>query len=223
MLGRRGSRVAGRLYRAVFVDLRAVARAIALELPRNAHVLDIGGGDGEPLNPLLDLRADIRVTTIDLPTSIGEWIEARHADRVIRRPATSLSVFVATMQSAPDAVLVSDVLHHVPRDRQASFVRDLVDLIARRPGSVLLVKDVEPGYLRARLGYWSDRYITGDRDVSLVSRAHLVHLVHAHAPSVIASETPLFAADAPNYALAFRWPREDAAPTRRRDTTSSAR
>jgi hypothetical protein len=207
VLGARGARAAGRLYRAIFVDLGAVAQAIEPELPANAHVLDIGGGDGEPLNALLDLRPDIQVTTIDLPAHVGEWIDARHAGRVVRRPATTLADYVETMHAPPDAVLVSDVLHHIPSDRQASFVSDLVDLIRRRSGAVLVVKDVEPGHLRSRLGYWSDRYITGDRNVSLVSRQLLVGLVRACDPAISVSETPLHAADAPNYALAFRWPR----------------
>ncbi len=77
-----------------------------------------------------------------------------------------------------------------------------------RPGAVLVVKDVEPGHLRARLGYWSDRYITGDRNVSLVSRQFLVGLVRACDPAMSVSETPLHATDAPNYALAFRRPPE---------------
>ena len=72
---------------------------------------------------------------------------------------------------------------------------------------MLVVKDVEPGHPRALLGYWSDRYITRDRNVSLLSQEDLVELVRACNDAITVRETQLKAFDPPNYALAFRWPK----------------
>jgi 16S rRNA G527 N7-methylase RsmG len=72
LLGPRLARFAGRCYRAIFVDLAKEAAALSTAIPRDAQVLDVGGGDGEPLNHLLALRPDLRVTTIDPGAVIGQ-------------------------------------------------------------------------------------------------------------------------------------------------------
>jgi hypothetical protein len=67
----------------------------------------------------------------------------------------------------------------------------------------IIVKDVEPGSWRAQLGYWSDRYITGDLDVSPISREHLTRLFEEAFGPLRRENTNLFEADRPNYAIAF--------------------
>ena len=86
LLGMRLARRAGRWYRAIFVDLTREASAIATAIPRDAHVLDVGGGDGEPLNHLLALRPDLHITTLDPGPVVGQWIDACFNSRVTRLP-----------------------------------------------------------------------------------------------------------------------------------------
>ena len=203
VLGVRLSRVAGRAYRALFVDLDKAADAIAAEIPPGAHVLDVGGGDGEPLNALLDRRSDIRVTTIDVAPTVGQWIEARHAGRVRCIPSTTINVFADADEALPGVVLVADVVHHVPVAQREGFFAALAALMHRSPGLRVIVKDVEPGHLRASLGYLSDRWVSGDKEVQLVGRAALIAAMRRAAGAVSCRETPLFAVDPPNYALVF--------------------
>jgi hypothetical protein len=203
LLGDRVSRVVGRAYRALFVDLSKVAEVVAREIPPGAHVLDIGGGDGEHLNGLLALRPDLRVTTIDVASSVGGWIEKRHGERVMRLPGTDLARYVAMDLPAPDALLVSDVVHHIPCDRRGAFFAEVAALLERWPGLRVIVKDVQPGYLKATLGYLSDRFVTGDRQVSPVSRDELVEMMQRSSSAIRWIETPLFDCDRPNYALVF--------------------
>lgn len=203
VLGDRAFRVAGRAYRAVFVDLDGEIAAIAAEIPRGAHVLDVGGGDGEPLDRLLTLRSDIRVTTIDVAPDVGSWISPANAPRVERCPATTLAMHLASAATLPDVLLLADVMHHVPPARRTEFLAAVAELLRRAPALRLIVKDVEPGHWRATLGYWSDRYVTGDRGVAPVSRAELVELLRGACGPLAWRETPLFARDPPNYALVF--------------------
>ena len=70
VLGRHFS-VAGRIYRGLFVDLEEVARCLSPHIPAGAVVLDVGGGDGDPLNPLLRLRPDITVRLVDPSPEVG--------------------------------------------------------------------------------------------------------------------------------------------------------
>ena len=203
VLGDRHARVAGRLYRAIFVDMAKANAAIAAELPSNARVLDVGGGDGEPLNGLLELRADVLVTTIDVAPGVGRWIQARHLDRVTRLESTTLQSYLASGRPLPDVVLISDVMHHVPVEERSAFLSAVAEVLRRAPAARIIVKDVEPGHWRATLGQWSDRYVTGDRGVQLISRSELIDAMDRASAGIRHRETGLFAIDPPNYALIF--------------------
>lgn len=203
LLGGRLARSVGRWYRAIFVDLDKEAAALAAAIPHNAHLLDIGGGDGEPLNHLLALRPDLRITTLDPGPVVGQWIEACFARQVTRLPSTSFAEYLAMGGAEPDAILIADVLHHIPEAMRAGFLGSIRELLERVPQLRIIVKDVEPGSWRARLGYWSDRYITGDLQVSPVSRESLARLFEEALGPLRHEDTNLFDADRPNYAIAF--------------------
>jgi hypothetical protein len=203
LLGDRAFRVAGNAYRAVFVDLDREIAAIAAEIPQGAHVLDVGGGDGEPLDRLLALRPDVRVTTIDVASRVGAWIDTAHAARVERGANRTLAEHIALDAPLPDVLLLADVVHHIPSLVRRGFFASVAELLRRQPRLRVIVKDVEPGHWRATLGYWSDRYVTGDRDVEPVSRAAMVDLLDGTCGPLCCRETPLFDQDPPNYALVF--------------------
>jgi hypothetical protein len=203
LLGPRHARRVGHWYRGLFVDLSQVAAALATVIPRNAHVLDIGGGDGEPLNYLLATRHDLRITTLDVRPVVGQWIEERFNAQVTRLPGTSLAEYLAAGGSDPDALLIADVLHHIAESARPAFFQSIRVLLDRVPHLRIVVKDVEPGSWRAALGYLSDRYVTGDRQVSLVSRVTLMQLVQETLGPLRCEHTNLFNADRPNYAIAF--------------------
>lgn len=211
LLGDRAFRVAGGLYRAMFVDLDGAVAAISAEIPAASHVLDVGGGDGEPLDRLLAMRPDIRVTTIDVAPAVGGWISPMHAARVTRVPGTTLAGYLASGAPAPDVLLLADVVHHIPPPVRVAFFEAVAGLMARQPRLRVIVKDVEPGHWRATLGYLSDRYVTGDRGVQPVSRAALVDLVARPCGPLSWRATPLFESDPPNYALVFERPIKEAA------------
>jgi hypothetical protein len=203
VLGARLARRAGRWYRMIFVDLAKEAAALAAAIPHDAHLLDIGGGDGEPLNHLLTLRPDLRITTLDPKPVVGQWIEARFESRVTRLAGTSLADYLAAGRPDPDAILIADVLHHIPVGARTAFLGSVKALLERAPNLRIIVKDVEPGFWRARLGLWSDRYITGDLDVSLISRENLVRLFDERLGPLHREDTNLFETDQPNYAITF--------------------
>jgi hypothetical protein len=183
MLGARLARRVGRLYRAIFVDLAKEAAAL--------------------VNRLLALRPDLRVTTLDPKPNVGEWIEERFARQLTRLAGTSLAEYVDEGRAEPDAVLIADVLHHIPPAERGHFLGSLRLLLERTPLLRIIVKDVEPGYWRALLGYWSDRYITGDLGVSPISSESLVRLLDEKLGPLRREDTNLFETDKPNYAIAF--------------------
>jgi hypothetical protein len=203
MLGVRLGRRVGRWYRAIYVDLAKVAAAVSSAIPRDAHLLDIGGGDGEPLNHLLTLRPDLHITTLDPAPVVGQWVETRFDGHVARLPGRNLAQYLSEGRADPDAILISDVLHHIPVTARARFLDSVRVILERAPQLRIIVKDVEPGHWRALLGYWSDRYITGDADVSPISRERVVRLFQEALGPLRCEDTNLFDTDRPNYALTF--------------------
>jgi cyclopropane fatty-acyl-phospholipid synthase-like methyltransferase len=194
--------MAAKAYRAVFVDLDKVALQLAKALPGDANVLDIGGGDGELLNRLLAMRTDVRVTMVDIAPSVGRFLLPQYRERVRLLPGTTIQAHLLTLHGQNrkyDAAIVVDVMHHIPGGQRESFLGEVHEALA--PGGVLLIKDVEPGHLRATLGYLCDRYISGDRGVALISITELSDLVARIAPGRGVSEVGLLQEDRPNYLI----------------------
>lgn len=187
-------------YRAFFVNLAKVVDTFAREIPHGAHVVDVGGGDGVPLNYLLDARPDITVSMIDVAPSVGTALEPRFESRTRRMPGVSIADYLGSGCVRADAVIVSDVVHHVPVEAREDFFRDLGRLAAA-PGTVVMIKDVEPTGTRAWLSYLADRYISGDRRVSLISRSALRGFLSRHITNASIHEGALYRQDAPNYVL----------------------
>lgn len=203
VLGVRFSRRLGRQYRAIFVNLDKQAAALSAVIRRDAHVLDIGGGDGEPLNHLLAMRPDLRVTTIDTRLVVGQWIDACYDRQISRFPGTSIAQYIALNKPNPDVILIADVMHHIPPAARYDFLGSLSQILVRVPDLRIVVKDVEPGYPRALLGYWSDLFVTGDKQVNPISRDSLVSLMNNVLGPLHREDTNLFENDLPNYAIAF--------------------
>ena len=82
--------------------IRVLARHLAELLPRDASVLDVGSGDGLLARRVLDVRADLRITGVDvlrrdtsfIPVELFDGSRLPYADRQF------------------DVVLMVDVLHH---------------------------------------------------------------------------------------------------------------
>ena len=196
-------RAAG-FYRALFVDLDAVADCLPRFAP-GTELLDVGGGDGALLDRVLARNPGTRATLVDLAPRVGMAIAAERRARVRCLPATRLAACRERGAPAPDVVLVSDLLHHVPPSERESLLRDVRALAGDRPLQ-LVVKDVAPGGLRARLGVLADRYVSGDRGVELLTPDAACELVRRVFPELQPTATPLLERDAPNYCLVFAAP-----------------
>ena len=193
----------GRLYRSLFVNLRQVSISISPYIPNNSLVLDIGGGDGEPLNYLLSLREDIKVIIIDPNKSIGGFIDEVFASRVQLLPGVRIDDYSAFTYQVPDVILISDVIHHIPSNSRSVFFTELKKLIVNRKKNIqLIIKDIEPGSFRSHLSKFSDRFISGDKSVSLIKCSDLkTILFDLFKNSITINDTDLFELDRPNYAI----------------------
>ena len=193
-------RVICALYRSFFINVPRCINQMAGYIPENAKVIDVGGGDGEVINHLLRRRPDIHVTMIDLRESIGLFLDPDARARVYLQPATSLSDYLSRMGTPADTLLVCDVIHHVPEAGRLEFIQECCSLV--KPGGNLIIKDIEPRGIISFLSKMADRYITGDRHVTLVSSKDLAELVRSQA-NVRSVREIISRRERPNYALLF--------------------
>jgi len=204
ILGEKVFSVIGRYYRRIFVDLEIVAQTMSEVIPDNAHVLDIGGGDGEPLNYLMRIRHDIQVTMIDLSAQIGGSIADDFRDRVKLLPGTSIREYINTYmhgyKKSPNCVIISDVIHHIRISERPSFFRNIYDIIEYLQAP-LIIKEFAPGCIVSFLGYLSDRYISNDGNVSFISKSELSKQLKEIFGKVKIRETELFFQNKPNYSI----------------------
>jgi len=184
--------VFGEAYRRAFVDIDKVADWMAARLPQGARVLDVGGGDGFVMNAVLARRADIHVTMTDLAPKIGGVIAPAHRARVELRPAISAEA----VDGAFDVLTLSDVVHHVPVTARPAFFAALSAAAVRTGCRSVLIKDIQPRGLRAKLAELGDHYITGDRQVRQLPPEAIV------IPGFESAEVAM--PDFPNYCVAFK-------------------
>ncbi len=192
-------------YRRIYLNPEKLAQVIAQQLPKNASVLDVGGGDGYLSNDLLAIRKDISLTLIDLATGIGKGIDPSFRNRVHVYDGKSIQDWMKERMATDSlhAVVLSDVIHHIPDTALDGFIHDLAEL-CRRTHAVLIIKDVEPGHYLATIGLWADKYLSGDRATRLVSQQRLVGLLKAEMPNSVLVETELAKIDPPNYCVVFK-------------------
>lgn len=197
LLGRHFEAI-GNLYRRIFVDLDRIVDFFEVELPRDASVLDIGGGDGAFVERLLNRRPDLTVCMCDLAPAIGAFLSDSNRPRVQLRPG----VDIVDVSGTFDAVTISDVIHHVPVKQRDQFFKSLADSCERWGCRKIILKDIEPGTWRATLSLFADRYVTGDKHVVLFSRADFAEVTRRHFPKAgRASGMP----DWPNYCEVLSW------------------
>ncbi len=204
MLGPRLFPAVGARYRALFVHLGKVVDHLP-ELRDVRHVLDIGGGDGAVLDVILGRQRTVRATLLDVAANVGWAIRPELLPRVTLLPATTLRAYIDSDRELPDLVVVSDVLHHIPAVQRLAFLRDVGRVLNGHPATIA-IKDVEQGHWRATLGYWSDRYVTGDRNVRLIGVEELLGLAAEAFPGAVIERTGLGQADPPNYSILVRVP-----------------
>ena len=188
----------GNVYRRIFVDLDKIAEALDALMPKGSRVLDIGGGDGALVDRLLDCRPDLKITMCDLAPEIGSFLSPANRAKVQLFPATDFTV----VRGIYDFVTLSDVVHHVPVDQRPCFFEQLAGHCEGWQCQNLIVKDIEPGSLRATVAKWMDWYVTGDRHVRPFARSQFAQLAERYFPPARrVSAMP----DKPNYCELLSW------------------
>lgn len=185
-------------YRSMFVDVRGLVNALPIPCTASS-LLNVGTGDGTVLNLIARQFPALQITTADIGELRGELLDSEIAARIQSASYKPNDYSEKFWSESFDVVLLVDVIHHVPVVDRPVFLRRIWSTVA--PSGVLLVKDFEPRGIRAFFGLLSDRYITGDRHVRLISARDLAALLTECSVEVTVTETDLASRDYPNYLL----------------------
>ncbi|MBK7147844.1 MAG: class I SAM-dependent methyltransferase [Bacteroidetes bacterium] len=198
----------GELYRKIFVDLNKVLSGIEFSSDKNDSfkLLDIGGGDGAFINLVMDKYPNAKVDLIDIADNIGSFLKPAHLSRVRIFNKTSIATYAKdSSPNSLDCILIMDVLHHVGRNHRHVFFEELKMLVNSNRSLKIIVKDVEPGYFITWLSYLSDVYVSGDKQVWLISRAKVIEYFEYYFPGIQHYETNVFFQNKPNYSIVFHF------------------
>lgn len=170
-------------YRSMFINIGELGKVIDA-VPFGPRVLEVGVGDGMIATQITTRRPDATVLGIDLAENPGSLFEGDPTRAQFRTISTS--DLLAEKPEPFDAIVIADVLHHVPRAIRPALLSDVSALLA--DDGVLLVKESvvvsSPGYW---MGKFSDLYITGDRNVSYLRERDLHQLIVDNVPGLVSS------------------------------------
>jgi hypothetical protein len=112
----------------------------AYDFGRHRRVLDVGGGTGTFLTPILAAHEHLTATLLDLP-EVAELARERLAGGPLsgRLEPLGADVFTDPLPEGHDAIIVADFLHLFGPQRNAELLARLREVIA--PGGRLLLVD----------------------------------------------------------------------------------
>lgn len=167
-------------YRGIYLDLADMERALARQVPQAARILEVGGGEGAVTELLARIHPAAQILSIDITPRIGRLYAGR-TERVEFREAM-VGEIASTQPGAFDMVVVSDVIHHIPRHLRAGFLGEVAACLA--PGGQLVIKEWARSHTPIHwLCHASDRWLTGDR-VAFLTPDELRELVARAVPAL---------------------------------------
>ena len=157
-------------YRSIFVDLDAYVEGIESWVPNARRILELGCGEGAVTERLARSYPDAAITGIDIDPAAGRLYDGP-TERV-RFLTCTIQEFAASDPGKFDLIVLADVLHHVPISLRQPLL-DTARTLLSADGQ-LAFKEWERTFAPIHwLGYFADRWITGDR-ISYMNRSEII-------------------------------------------------
>ncbi len=102
-------------------------------IPYNSSILDLGCGKGLLVNYIKNFNS---YTGVDLHVIKDN---SRPKVRFLKRDCTE---FVKEKINTYNTFLIIDLIHHIPRDKQFTFLNDVI--MNSKPGDLIIIKDINP-------------------------------------------------------------------------------
>lgn len=102
-------------------------------IPINANILDLGCGKGIIANYIKNFNSYLGIDLV---------INSSEKDSKIKFKKSNCLSFIEKDISRFDTFLVIDILHHIPKRLQESFLNNLISKM--KTGDILIIKDIYP-------------------------------------------------------------------------------
>ena len=160
-------------WRAMFFSLDQWTATVGAWSHAPKRILELGCGEGYSTNKLAAAYPHASIDAVDIAPRIGRLYQGP-ADRVRFRIVTAEDL-ARERPASYDLIIVTDVLHHIPKAARASFLAAVRALLA--PAGVLAFKDWHRNWSPVYyLGYAADRWLTGDR-IAYLTRSEAKRLL----------------------------------------------
>ena len=106
----------------MFINVGELGKAIDA-VPFGSRVLEVGVGDGMIASQIVERRPDASVLGIDLAQNPGSLFEGDRSRVEFRTISTS--DLLAEQPTPFDAIVIADVLHHVPPSLRTELLDDV--------------------------------------------------------------------------------------------------
>jgi 2-polyprenyl-3-methyl-5-hydroxy-6-metoxy-1,4-benzoquinol methylase len=172
-------------YRSIYIDIDAFVDMVHQWRPAASRILEVGCGEGAVTQRLNAAYPNATITAIDITPKVGRLF-SESTDRV-RFVCCTVQEIAKVEPAQFDLVVLSDVLHHVPRELRQGILDAIRTALA--PGGTLVFKDWQRSFTPIHwLCYASDRWITGDR-ISYMTRTEMRdHLASSFGEAALVAE-----------------------------------
>ncbi len=174
LFGRHEAQVAG-LYRAIYLDLGAFVDQIVKWVPEPRRILEVGAGEGAVTERLVKAFPKAEIVAIDIVPTVGRLYRGSLENVTFMQK--TVQAVAAEQPNAFDFVILSDVIHHVPKSLRPEIMVALRGCLST--GGLLICKDwTEDRTPIHWLCKASDVYLTGD-NVSYLKQPKLEALIES--------------------------------------------
>lgn len=142
-------------------------------IPDNAKVLDIGCGSGMFLSLVANYKSPASLAGIEISETL-----IHHAQQLLANLNKNIPLFLSVFNGSVlpeeianyDYIFLIDVVHHVPRTEQYTFLRSIYEKM--RPGATLVLKDIDAeNIILSKFNKLHDLLLSGEIGHELKSKA----------------------------------------------------
>lgn len=147
------------IYRRIYMSLDAFSKEVGYRIKAN-NILEVGCGEGMLTERLHKIYPSALIIGIDISSRVGRLFSGTPKNVVfLNRTVQSVEL---EYRRFFDLIVICDVLHHVPKQDIPSFLQSVGQML--KSGGTIVIKEWQKKWnLIYLLGYFSDRWITGDQ------------------------------------------------------------
>ena len=163
------------VYRNFFWNYKKTADLVLESAPIQASILEVGGGNGQFADALLESGAhkNVRVCIVDIAEEIGSLVAESRKSNLKIFPKTNINELPSEVMF--QIVTIMDVIHHVQHSEVTEFLE--VAFSKLESGGKMFIKDIEADTFTSYCAWLADTFISSDKPKKFWKSKDLISLV----------------------------------------------